>query len=261
MTPNSNPTGLPVPSLAALMRGLLLLVVAAAWWRGLRSAAIAPAIAISVAAALGWAIAARLQRRARERHIERAPLPAHLERALAKAYPQLDAAQRRRVEAGLRQFFRVHLRARGLAAMPSQAVDALWHAFILDTRAYAAFCARALGRFLHHRPAESLSGDARRNDALRRTWYWCCRFDGIDPRRPTALPLLFALDAELAIAGGFRYVPDCKAIAGAAALGVYCGGEFSDGGVAGDAGGFGGECGAGDAGGDGGGDGGGCGGD
>lgn len=242
MTPRLNPIW--TPNLAALMRGLLLLVVAAAWWRGVKSGQLGLAVALTVAGAAGWAMAATLQRRARERHIAHAPLPAHLDRALAKAFPQLDAAQRQQVEAGLRQFFRVHLRSRGLAAMPSQAVDALWHAFILDTRAYAAFCSQALGRFLHHRPAETLSGDATRNDALRRSWYWSCRFEGIDPRKPTALPLLFALDAALAIPGGLRYEPDCKAIGLAAASGVHCGAAFSDAGVAGDADGFGGECGS-----------------
>lgn len=252
------------PTVAALMRGLLLLVVSLAWWRGIRGGAIAQAVAVTVAVAAGWAVVAHWARRTRERHIDEAALPAHLERALAKAYPQLDAAQRRQVEAGLRQFFRVHLRARGLAAMPSQAVDALWHAFILDTRAYAAFCQRALGRFLHHRPAEALSEDPKRNDALRRSWYWSCRFEGIDARHPARLPLLFALDATLAIPGGFNYVPDCRAIAHAAGLGIHCGGDFSDAGVSGDAAGFGGECGSdGGGGGDGGGDGGGggCGGD
>jgi len=261
MTPKTN---LNLPGLAALIRGLLLSGVAIAWWRGFKSGQLGPAIAMTVAAALGWAIANALQRRARERFIESAPLPAHLDRALAQAYPHLDAVQRRRVEAGLRQFFRVHLRARGLAAMPSQAVDALWHAFILDTRAYAEFCRRALGRFLHHRPAETLSADARRNDALRRSWYWSCRFEGIDPRAPTALPLLFALDAALAIPGGFDYVPDCRAVALAAGSAAHCGGDFSADGIAGDADGFGGECSSsegGDGGGDGGDGGGGCGGD
>jgi hypothetical protein len=35
---------------------------------------------------------------------------------------------------------------------PSTVVDAVWHAHILDTRAYAAFCQRHFGRFEHHDP-------------------------------------------------------------------------------------------------------------
>lgn len=40
----------------------------------------------------------------------------------------------------------------------TQIVDDAWHAFILDTPAYAEFCRDALGRFLHHRPAEAMTG-------------------------------------------------------------------------------------------------------
>lgn len=36
--------------------------------------------------------------------------------------------------------------------VPSQAVDAGWHAFIVHTADYAEFCQRIAGRFIHHRP-------------------------------------------------------------------------------------------------------------
>jgi hypothetical protein len=70
------------------------------------------------------------------------------------------------------------------------------------------------------------------NAGLRRCWWHTCREEHIDPRKPTRLPLLFALDAKLGIPGGFRYVPDCgiprregtDAVSGAV---VYCAGEFS----------------------------------
>ena len=31
-------------------------------------------------------------------------------------------------------------------------VDPAWHAFILDTERYAAYCEKHFGRFLHHHP-------------------------------------------------------------------------------------------------------------
>jgi len=37
---------------------------------------------------------------------------------------------------------------------PSDAVDPGWHAFVLHTREYAAFCELTAGRFLHHVPTE-----------------------------------------------------------------------------------------------------------
>ena len=66
----------------------------------------------------------------------------------------------------------------------------------------------------------------------------------VEPRSPSRLPLLFALDAKLAIANGFHYLPDCgKPLRDDAAGGseaVYCGKSFSDGSFSGDADGFGG---------------------
>lgn len=238
---------------------LALLPAAAAWTWAARGGDAGVAIAASVGSVVALMIVSRRRRLDRERVIDTAPLPPYLHAELRQRYPGLDAAACGEVERGLRQFFQCHLRSRGLVAMPSQAVDALWHAFILDTRAYARFCAQAFGRFLHHRPAQTLGQDAARNDGLRRTWYHACKLEGIDPRAPAALPLLFALDARLAIPGGFHYLPDCRLVAAAGATGVHCGASFGDGGGGpGDAEGFGGE--AGSSGGDGG-DGGGCGGD
>lgn len=198
----------------------------------------------------------------RERMVREAPLPAFLPRKLRAAHPQLDAKDVDLVERGLRQFFLACLRSDGkFVAMPSQAVDALWHEFILHTRAYRAWCQLAVGRFVHHTPAEALGTDARRNDGLRRAWYWACRDEAIDPRRPTRLPLLFALDAKLAFPGGFHYQPDCggidtkrRADGGA----THCGTAFGDGSHAGGGDSFGDADGGAGDGGDGGG---GCGGD
>jgi hypothetical protein len=147
---------------------------------------------------------------------------------------------------GLRQFFMSHLRSdRKFVAMPSKVVDTAWHEFILHTQGYQNWCKAAFGAMLHHSPAEVLGKDARRNDGLRRTWYWACKEESIDPRKPARLPLLFALDIKFAIAGGFHYVPDCRAVERHIGSDAQCGTSFgesssSDGGSAGDAGGFGG---------------------
>ena len=88
--------------------------------------------------------------------------------------------------------------------MPSQVVDVAWHEFILFTRDYRDFCQRGLGRFLHHVPAEAMAAPTDAQEGIRRAWYFACRDEGIAPRQAHRLPLLFALDAELGIADGFR---------------------------------------------------------
>ncbi|MDP3650357.1 MAG: hypothetical protein Q8R67_01620 [Rhodoferax sp.] len=207
----------------------------------------------------------------REAYIRNFTLPQGLFDKLRQQHPHLTLKECQLVAHGLRQFFLAHLKSRRqYVSMPSQVVDDLWHEFILYTRNYQAFCQKAFGRFFHHTPAAVLSGARQSNAGLRRCWWYVCRDENINPRDPTRLPLLFALDAKFNIPGGFRYVADCNTVrrqgthdSGGAA--VYCGGDFSspsfDGGTDGfsdaQADGAGGD---GDAGGDGGGCGGGCGG-
>ena len=106
------------------------------------------------------------------------------------------------------------------------------------TQAYRDWCEVALGHFLHHTPAEALGAKASSNDGLRRAWYWACRDEAIQPRTPTRLPLLFALDAKLAIPNGFVYAADCgnrlHPLHDNASGAAHCGTSFSDGSHSGD---------------------------
>jgi hypothetical protein len=203
----------------------------------------------------------------RRQFIREASFPGFLGAKLRTQYPQLGARDIELVLHGLRQFFMAHLRSkRQFVAMPSVVVDAAWHEFILHTRGYETWCKAAFGNLMHHTPAEVLGRDPKRNDGLRRSWYWACKEESIDPRKPTRLPLLFALDKKFAIPGGFSYVPDCGDINRKSGSEAYCGtsfGESGGSGCGGDAASFGGSESSADGGGgsDGGGDGGGgCGG-
>ncbi|MDB5931284.1 MAG: hypothetical protein JWR60_2991 [Polaromonas sp.] len=207
--------------------------------------------------------------RERERMVRTLPLPHFLKRKLRDAYPHLSGKDAELVERGLRQFFLACQRSRRqFVAMPSKVVDSMWHEFILHTGAYREWCELVIGRFIDHVPAEVLGRNSKANDGLRRAWYWACRDEAIQPRKPSRLPLLFALDAKLGIENGFAYQPDCRGLAPADGQGgqggAYCGESFSDGSYSGDAGGFGGSESSGsgddDAGSGGGNDGGSCGG-
>jgi hypothetical protein len=124
-------------------------------------------------------------------------------------------------------------------SMPSQVADDLWHEFILYTREYDAFCRRAFGGFLHHAPAVVLSEHRKSNEGLRRVWWYCCKYENIDPVNPTRLPLLFALDSKFNIANGFVYHPDCEELRKNGSGAAYCGGDFADSSVDGSTSGFG----------------------
>ena len=193
--------------------------------------------------------------RARERFIDGYAFPQRLRRKLAEHYPHLSDQQTAHALLGLRQYFQLCRQARRrMVAMPSQAVDVLWHEFILHTRQYQQFCSQGIGRFLHHVPSEAMTSPTVAQEGIRRAWRLACAQEGIAPKTPQRLPLLFALDAELAIADGFHYSLNCTD--GKNGRGdAYCAGHI------GCSSGCGGGCGGGDSGTDGGGDsGGGCGG-
>lgn len=178
----------------------------------------------------------------RQRLVRESPMPQFLKRKLRETYPHLSGKDAELVERGLRQFFLACLRSKGkFVAMPSRVVDSMWHEFILHTRAYRDWCELLLGRFIDHVPAEVLGNNAGTNDGLRRAWYWACRDENINPKHPTRLPLLFALDAKLNIANGFAYVPDCGGVRRSSdGAGAHCGESFSSGSYSGDADNFGG---------------------
>lgn len=153
-----------------------------------------------------------------------------LDKRLAERRPELTPTQRKAVFHGLRDWFEINHRAgRRKLAMPSQAVDDAWHEFILFTRNYQDFCRKGLGRFLHHVPAEAMTHPTQAQDGLKRSWRHACAHEGIDPKSPTRLPRLFAIDATLGLSDGFNYQLDCLK-AGAAGSGAYCAGHIGCGG-------------------------------
>lgn len=213
-----------------------------------------------VLAGVAWR---RWRQRARVRFLAEFRFPAGLARKVRARYPHLTEAQADMVVRELRTFFQAALAAQGrMVSMPSQAVDVAWHEFILFTQGYRQFCRQALGRFLDHTPAEYMADPGDGRAGLRRTWLHACRLDGINPRKPERLPMLFALDGLLLIPDGFRYALNCMGPDGVQSGDAYCasdigcgggdggcsGGSDSGGGDAGDGGGGcgGGGCGGGD---------------
>jgi hypothetical protein len=97
----------------------------------------------------------RPRRRIDLRDVENVVAALELPEAVFKTSPWQP---RELVETGLRQWLRccgTAMRDGQVIGMPSHAVDEAWHGFILCTERYAAFCAAAYGRFLHHYPDDA----------------------------------------------------------------------------------------------------------
>lgn len=146
----------------------------------------------------------------RRDYIDDFRFPPQLAEALTQSYPHLNHTQKQLALSGLRQYFQMSRLAKGAPlAMPSQAVDVLWHEFILSTRLYQAFCQKAFGQFLHHTPAKAMPRKVYRSSPINHAWRLACQLEGINPKNPSQLPLIFALDAELNIHDGFHYRLHC----------------------------------------------------
>jgi hypothetical protein len=208
-------------------------------------ASIAIVVVGSLAVALGVRAKRRRLLRQREAFIQRHEFPPHLHAALRETWPQLRDDELALVERAMRSHFLCWLQS-GFrpVAMPSRLVDAFWHAFILDTRAYGAFCMIAFGRFFHHVPAALAGLASGQDEAMQRTWRLCCMQEGIRPEAPGGVPLLFRIDAQIGIPGAMRH--DLEALRRGATSGSGCSGGGCGGGRDADGGGS---------------DGGGCGGD
>lgn len=163
----------------------------------------------------------RARRKQGEQFIDTYPYQRFLDKRLAAKRPELTPAQREMVFDGLKEYFHLcNTAGRQMVAMPSQVVDDAWHEFILFTRQYQNYCRQGLGRFLHHTPAEAMASPTVAQEGIKRAWRLACAREGIDPKAPARLPLLFAIDGLLGIGNGFRYQLDCMA-AGQAGSG-YC---------------------------------------
>ncbi|NRR30173.1 hypothetical protein HSX11_08220 [Oxalobacteraceae bacterium] len=171
----------------------------------------------------------RQQLQRREAYVRSFTLPKGLFDKLREQHPDLTLKDCQLVAQGLRQFFLAHLKSgRKFVSMPSLVADDLWHEFILYTRNYQQFCQQAFGRFLHHTPAVVLSKGQQGNAGIKRCWHFACHEENINPKKPSRLPLLFALDSKLHILNGFVYVADCSGFArqGDGVSDVYCAAEI-----------------------------------
>jgi hypothetical protein len=176
-------SGLLVP-LAIAPWAVALIGVPAGWWEPEgRWAVYLICTALAVLGARRWTLAVR------ECFVREAALPQLLKHRLRDAYPLLSAKDADLAERGLRQFFIACLRSnKNFVAVPSHAVGALWSAFSQDSKAYRNWCQNALGYAPDYSPAQVLGKKASNNDALRRAWYWACKDEAIDPRKPSRLP-------------------------------------------------------------------------
>jgi hypothetical protein len=154
----------------------------------------------------------QMTRKKREHLINTFIFPSTINSKISDKYPHLSEQETKRVIYALREYFHLcNIAGKKAVSMPSQVVDVAWHEFILFTRQYETFCSKALGRFLHHTPAEAMKSKYIATQGIKTAWKASCFRENMDAKAATRLPLLFALDDELQIPDGFKYSLNCKA--------------------------------------------------
>jgi hypothetical protein len=143
--------------------------------------------------------------------IESYEFPTSIKQGVNITYPHLDDEQIELVMDTLRSFFLISYKAKlKPVSMPSQVVDVAWHQFILFTKNYEAFCKKGVGRFVHHTPTEAMKSKTTAQSGIKRAWRLACNLESINPKLPSRLPMLFAIDKKLKIEDGFFYSKNCK---------------------------------------------------
>jgi hypothetical protein len=135
-----------------------------------------------------------------------ADLPAWLEPSWRLGAPReyegipTDALFFARAAEGLLRFFDAVRHSGRPCALPSNAADSVWHAWLRrDPLSLERFCVRHFGAAVPHADRAALVGNA-----LLHTFAACRARDGIGPGG-MRLPALFALDANLRMPGGHGY--------------------------------------------------------
>ncbi len=149
-------------------------------------------------------------KRRRQLLIDTYSFPKSISEKVSVKYPHLSDDELHLVINGLREYFHIcNIAGKKVVSMPSQVVDVAWHEFILFTEQYSFFCKKAMGRFLHHTPAEAMKKPTLAQLGIKRAWRISCQRNGIDHKAATSLPILFSIDSMLKIDDGFKYSLDC----------------------------------------------------
>jgi hypothetical protein len=133
-------------------------------------------------------------------------LPAGLETAWRQSAPQeypgirTDAFFFARAAEGLLRFFDAVWHSKQACALPSEAADSVWHAWLrFEAIGLERWCRKHFGQVIPH-----IEGSGLASGALAHTLMSGRRMEGIAPLGPT-LPRLFGLDALLRMPNGHGY--------------------------------------------------------
>lgn len=142
------------------------------------------------------AFVARSRRHKLEK-IERLKIDPIIWDQIRQQYPELGLKQRKLIEQGFKDYLALHVMQKQGYAMPSHAVDLLWHTLLEHPQYYKQLCKEALGRALKHQPYDHTIALEVQRQQLFESWRYSCMLHEFNPRNSTQMPRLFAIDQAL----------------------------------------------------------------
>ena len=142
------------------------------------------------------AFVARSRRHKLEK-IERLKIDPIIWDQIRQQYPELGLKQRKLIEQGFKDYLALHAMQKQGYAMPSHAVDLLWHTLLEHPQYYKQLCKETLGRALKHQPYDHTIALEVQRQQLFESWRYSCMLHEFNPRNSTQMPRLFAVDQAL----------------------------------------------------------------
>lgn len=140
------------------------------------------------------------QQQQKLQRIDEIKIPSFFLQRFKQLYPQIGLKQQRLIEQGFKDYLSLHVLNKQAYAMPSVAVDMLWHVMLEYPEQYKQFCQQTLGRDLTHHPYSDADAPPpeKQRQQLIGSWRASCQLQKLNPRNTSALPRLFAIDLALA---------------------------------------------------------------
>lgn len=135
--------------------------------------------------------------RARLQKIEQLKIEPIFWNKLRQSHPELTLKQRQLIEVGFKDYLALHVMQKQAYAMPSNAVDALWHVMLEFPQQYQQLCHATLGRILNHNPYHLNTEPEQQQKQLFESWKISCKLHGFEPKHSAVIPRLFVIDQAL----------------------------------------------------------------
>ena len=151
----------------------------------------------------------RFKRMKKIQKLDQFNLPDNIWIAFRQKHPQFHVINQPYVEESFKDYLALHIIKNQSYAMPSRAVDALWHLLLEQfPEFYVQMCQNILGFQLLHKPHQTAPNRMQKkiqNQQLLNTWLMSCSLHQLDQHQPKEIPRLFLADQVSAWERGITF--------------------------------------------------------